>query len=87
MPGQNRYNISYDVWDEGWDEDYDVWKGNTWQDAIHNWTDGWMDSYTVLSETPSEDGRSGLLMIQEDKTWRANTFLVWKVKATVIDPP
>ena len=64
MSEQNRYWISY--WSQsggGWWKT-GVWMGDTWQDAIHNWADSWMESYEVVSENPSADNMSGIMNVK-----------------------
>ena len=83
----NIYKISYDYTDcdyadeVGWHE-VGVGYGNTWQDAIKNWL--WDTSYKVISETPSEDGRSGIMEIHQ--TPPPEVFGWNQVQATFIDP-
>ena len=94
MPEQNSYQMSANYKNEqGWSgwTPVDIWSGDTWQDAIKTWLldIGWWRrpwslgvEYTVVSETPSEDGRSGILVTQFDPTG-FNTAA--KIKATIID--
>ena len=74
MSEQNRYRIEYNfqratgVW-RGWTEAGRRWEmADTWQNAIHQWVDDmgwwWHDECQVVSETPSEDGRSGIIETQ-----------------------
>ena len=89
MGEQNRYLMSgrYDT--SEW-FDVVVWLEETWQDAIHTWLnaywhEGWGKDggYHVISETPSEDGRSGMIEIKEDPG--TNAWKLKKVKATLIE--
>ena len=86
MLGQNRYNLSVSYKREGWLDD-GVWPGDTWQDAIQNWVDDWLDiwaiSYQVVSQIPSEDGRSGIMTIKDEQL--PDSLVVEKVKATIIE--
>ena len=93
MSGQNRYRIERDYkkvtgerrgW-KGWiDDDYHE-TADTWQNAIHQWVDDmwWRTGeYQVVSETQTEDGRSGIIEI----TFReAGLWVEVKVKATLIE--
>ena len=84
MSDQHRYRVTYTNEVMGrWD--WETWTGQTWQEAIHNWTSEWISPHTVLSEIPSEDGRSGVLVIQEARntTWRT----IWLIRSTFIDCP
>ena len=72
MSEQNRYRIDgtyryQDGYTEGW-QACGVWPGDTWQDAIQKLLEYWYKnidvSYQVVSEKPSEDGRSGIMEIQ-----------------------
>ena len=70
MSAQNRYLISCKSTDASeWDDVDDLWPGDTWQDAIRRWIDEyWVEDmsgvYQSMSETPLEDGRSGILEIR-----------------------
>ena len=64
-----------------------VWAGDTWQGAINHWLEYWKEGRDILcqvvSEKPSEDGRSGLMEVTEvppDPQWTLS-----KVKATLIE--
>ena len=87
MSEQNRYRMSHEYKDGGWidRDDVGVWAGDTWLGATQEWIDRYWPSeeYTVVSETPSEDGRSGILEIQFDTPPRF--WLGVKIKATLID--
>ena len=89
MSEQNRYRIARDYKKEtgewrGWIED--VWRetANTWQETsrkrLHE--DSPPGSYQVLSETPSEDGQSGIIQTQYTPP---DFWVAAKVKATLID--
>ena len=87
MSEQNRYNISYRwrVTASYWHA-CGVWPGDTWKEAIHNWIKSWDEDlgdlpYTVLSEKPSEDGRSGTMDIKED----VDQGGVYTAKASIIE--
>ena len=89
MSEQKSYEISYEYQPAKWR--WDCWvPGDTWQDAIHNWLErrhkGWeVPLYQVISETPSEDGLSGIMEITEDK--KPESFLVVRnINATIISP-
>ena len=92
MAEQNHYQISYES-PPTEDQCFTVGvrPGDTWQQAIHNWlAEDWykdagisyqghgISSYEVVSETPSEDGKSGVMAIWEE------LWLVAKIKATLI---
>ena len=91
MSEQNRYQIEQNFqrrtgeWG-GWTKALSWKNEDTWQDTIHQWIDDmlfwWRDQYTVVSEKPSEDGRSGIIEIQVDLP---NRRLAAKIKATLID--
>ena len=91
MSEQNRYQIERNIktatgnW-VGWLGDVLGETADTWQDAIHKWLDRdvWtVGEYTVISETPSEDGKSGIIEIQfvdpPTSFWEGA-----KIKATLI---
>ena len=88
MPEQNRYQMSckyqHDggLW-KGWIED-EVLSADNWQDAIQEWIDRvWPAGYyTVVAETPSEDGKSGIIVAQFDPLI---ALVGSKVKATLIE--
>ena len=84
MSGKNRYQIQCDYQHKTGDwealEATEPWYWDTWQDAIHNWL---TSSYEVLSETPSEDGRSGIIEIQLDPS--VYYYKGAKVTATLIE--
>ena len=93
MSEQNRYRISSNYKTErgsewtGWLEDgHNGWPGDTWQDATCKKLDDikWIvGEYQVVSETPAEDGRSGILEIQLLE--RAALWVEVKLKATIIE--
>ena len=90
MAEQNRYRASLnykrsetDEW-SGWrnTNGWDI--ADTWQDAIQAWLDyAWSGEYTVVAETPSEDGRSGIIEIQFDPP--RDFYAGLKIKATLIE--
>ena len=91
MSEQNRYQITWSYKSEGawagWVDSGLMEKGDTWQDAIQTWIDdswGIMVSYEVVSETPAEDGRSGIIEIQLD-TPLSVKWVGAKFKATLIE--
>ena len=68
----NRYSINATYkGDRGWS-----WEGAadgaTWKDAIINWLEATSKSrnfsYQVISESPAEDGKSGVLELKQDTT-------------------
>ena len=67
-------------WGKSWWETAD-----TWQDAIQNGRDrAWTgEDYTVVAETPLEDGRSGIIEIQFGPP--NFTLLGMKIKALLIE--
>ena len=69
MPAQNFYTISCEPATKRWwlEKKGQVWPGDTWQDAIHNFIDEWWadDDDQVISEQPSEDGKSGSMRIKK----------------------
>ena len=87
MSGQHRYKIFQMLGDQEWYEarsgEDGVWRGDTWQEAIHNWREtAWLYPPKVMHEYPMEDGRSGMMGVKSpaasDSSW-------WLVKATYID--
>ena len=94
MSEQNLYAISYEYYKgkskaddctklqpDGWDEAGPL-PGDTWQDAAHDWLTHHCvmnEPYQVVSETPSEDSRSGIMEITDDNPGRQY------VKATIIE--
>ena len=73
MSEQNKYRIERNYKNEqGWSgwTPVDTWSGDTWQDAIQHRLDddnfGMAGTYKSVSETPSEDGRSGIIEILID---------------------
>ena len=99
MSEQNRYRIAWNYksseneeW-AGWKNSSpfrknSVWRetADTWQDAIQRWIDyAWpAGEYTVVSETPSEDGKSGTIEIQFVDQPR-DFWEGAKIKATLIE--
>ena len=95
MSAQNRYRASFNYKrseTEGWlgwrDSHYGAeysYPADSWRDAILEWLDrAWpAGDYTVVAETPSEDGRSGIIEIQHDPS---SVFAgeVEKIKATLL---
>ena len=89
MSEQNRYQMSCNYQHErggreGWIE-HEVLSADNWQDAIQGWIDrrwGLGGVYTVVSETSSEDGKSGIIVAQFDPR---NVLVGAKVKATLIE--
>ena len=72
MSEQNSYRktVNYktretEEW-EGWRDTDWLKPADDWQDAIHDWLSrAWpTGDYTVVAETPSGDGRSGIIEIQ-----------------------
>ena len=70
MLKQNSYRIVCDYkrhaeW-SGWIDNDSVRTGYNWQDAIQKLLDDRLisDAYKVVSETPLEDGRSGIIEIR-----------------------
>ena len=90
MSEQNRYRMEWNCNqnEQGWSGWYDdgVRKAaDTWQDAIQKWIDdmwGKVDSYQVVSVTPSGDSRSGIIEIKEDPR---QFDMAVKFKATLIE--
>ena len=89
MVAQNRYRIERNYKSEqgwsgsGWIDD-DSWEtADTWQEAIQKWVDGnWgVGTYEMVSETPSEDGRSGTT----EMLIKPIELLLATIKATLID--
>ena len=99
MSAQNRYQIARNYKSReteewvGWRDNYygpmaeyyGAEPACTWRDAIQGWLDrGWASGcYTVVSETPSEDGQSGTIEIQFNPPRRF--CLGVKIKATLIE--
>ena len=85
MLDQNRYKMSYDdsghLPEDWWHDDPRGSTGRTWQEAIINWL--WMPSYKIWKETPSEDGRSGKMLIVSPHYFGHTGG--WNAKATIID--
>ena len=89
MSEQNNYRIVCD-YKSSETEKWAGWRGgvvdmaDTWQDAIHEWIDNvWAAEYTVVSENPSEDSKSGIIEIQFDPP--QPFWLGAKIKATHIE--
>ena len=89
MSEQNRYRIyrnykSEQEW-RGWLKDVLVETADTWQDAIQKWSDHFFGAgeYTVVAETPSADGRSGIMEIEDH--WPGIGLVVRKIKAILIE--
>ena len=90
MSEQNRYRIAScyrtkQGAESGWIRSFGAWSGATWQDAIRKRLDdieGIVGSYQVVSETPSEDGRSGVIETQFDPT---DWWVGAQMKATIIE--
>ena len=90
MSEQNNYRIAWNYKSRE-TEEWTRWRDNHWSAAADNWKDAiqeWIDDawtaeeYTVVSETPSEDSRSGIIEIQFDPP---QPFCVGvKIKATLI---
>ena len=95
MPAQKRYRIdrNYKRRETG---EWTGWAGptallfglwaDTWQGAIKKWIarDWAAEEYTVVSETPSEDDKSGIIEIQLD-TPLSVKWVGAKFEATLID--
>ena len=89
MSEQNSYRIEWNYkrkqeW-RGCIKDVLVETADTWQDAIQKWSDQFFgaEEYTVVAETPSADGRSGIMEIEDH--WPGIGLAVRKIKATLID--
>ena len=86
MSEQNRYQIEcnykhHGQW-EGWLA-VGVCPGDTWKDASRIWIDERLGTHRAgRSETPSEDGRSGIIEIQ---LYPSGSYMAAKVKATIIE--
>ena len=84
MSEQNNYRISWTYKSsktEEWrDSHWLVDMADNWQDAIHTWLENWGVPYQVVSETPSEDSKSGIIEIQFDPPQRL--VVGAKIKAT-----
>ena len=94
MSEQNRYKISYTYDGENWQENPNVWQGDTWQDAYYKWSESdqwtWINLHgmkpQVMSLTPSSDGRSGIIEVKENVPPKSeNDFILWHIKVTIID--
>ena len=93
MSTQNRYNISFvhkakeqAQYGDAWTDSSIIWTGNTWQAACQKWIAEMMKQHEVLSETPSEDSRSGIMEIKEPMPHGWDNYCVfWKIKANIID--
>ena len=85
MSEQNRYRLSREYKNEWWidDEKYVWMRADSWQNAIHTWLENWGISYQLVSETPSEDSKSGIIEIQFDPP--RDFLLGVKIKATLIE--
>ena len=88
---QNLYKISCEHNDkDGWFYE-GSWMADTWQDAIQNWRDEKRKTrgvtFQMLSEAPSEDGRSGIMEVTPDDILPAWDYLVsaQQVKATIVE--
>ena len=100
MSEQNRYRIEHDYKTEkgwsGWVSWPVAWSGDTWQSVISKRLkdiEGIVGSskVTVVSEIPSEDGRSGIIETQLERPgwWVEVNQPDWweevKIKATLIE--
>ena len=91
MPAQNRYRIAINYKDReteewtGWRDNY-YWRktADNWQDAIQECIDdAWSEEeYTVVAETLSGDGQSGITEIDFGPT---DFWAGLKVKATLVE--
>ena len=88
MSEQNRYRTTFN-YKSSETEEWEGWRDTDWLKAADDWRDaiqGWLDrvwaagGYTVVAETPSEGGRSGIIEIQFDPPGGAA-----KIKATLIE--
>ena len=86
MSEQNSYKISYDYGYGFW-HTIGVFTANSWQEALDSsisyssrkYSGSWIVPHTVISETPSEDGRSGIIKIKvgtDDTPWTVKVTLV-----------
>ena len=89
MSAQNSYRLDSSYkrptgW-SGWVGGSGLWPGVTWRDAIQKWLDEcWIEgSYKVVSETPSEDHRSGIIEIQVDS--EPDFWVGVKIKSTLLE--
>ena len=91
MSEQNRYRTARNYksrktgeW-TGWIDKFFGETADTWQDAIQKWIDRYWptEEYTVVSETYSEDSKTGITEIQFDPQQRF--WLGVKIKATLIE--
>ena len=89
MSEQNRYQISWNEKNKrewtGWSDSDWILPADNWQDAIQKGLDNSWASwppYKVASETPSEDGRSGIITIQYNPP---EFWVEAKIKATLIE--
>ena len=92
MSEQNRYRKSFNYkrseteeW-EGWIDSDWLKPADNWQDAIQDWlAQAWPEGkYTVVAETPSEDGRSGIIEIQHNPS-AIFPGAAEKIQATLIE--
>ena len=88
MSEQKRYRIERQYKREagwsGWIDDDIVLPGGKWQDATQKWLNElWYGLYTVVAETPSEDGQSGIIEIQFNQ--QEGFWFGTKIKATPIE--
>ena len=90
MSEQNRYRIAINYKDReteewaGW-RDKHFWRktADNWQDAIQECIDyAGPAEYTVVAETPSEDGKSGIIEIDFGPT---DFWAGLKIKATLVE--
>ena len=74
MSEQNRYKILCEYKDDSESSVECVRSADTWQEAIQRTPSVWVTEghpetfHTVMSSTPSEDGRSGVMELQLDPT-------------------
>ena len=85
MSEQKEYEIAFEVkHKEGWRRTA-VRVGDTWQEALHGWLEDAYKArggpYQILSEKPSDDGRSGIMEISEDPLPTVGSL--GRVKATL----
>ena len=87
MSEQNSYRITRKHKVSGWYQG-DRRRGETWQDVIQGWLkerdkDLADVSYQLVAETPSEDGKSGSMVVH--KKLSSGNVMDYKIKATLID--
>ena len=89
MPTQTRtnqtsYYITVDDENGVWQDPSAILMGITWQVAIAEHMNWWGIEGQIISETPSEDGMSGVMEVEGRITWGDYYRNRMRIKATII---